>query len=871
MKKGNAVLKERTAAVPSRSSNNCSTALGAFYSLAVLGRAAAEDSRGPLLLVTLALLVLPFAANAATNELTGIMQQALFEEEGNHNLSAAIEGYQNIITRFDESRALTATAVFRLGECYRKQNKTNEAVAQYQRIIRDFGDQTTLVSLSQQNLSGLIGQAGAPMLKTPPGDSALSSAPAISSPTIEEEEIKRIRTMTKDSPDLINARDGNGETPLHRAIKQSQPQVIAFLLSNGADIEARDNNRRTALHAAAEAGNRGAVELLLSKNADARVTDHDGWTPLHFAAQKGFRAIAELLLDHGADINAQDSAGATPLHQAVANSYRAVTELLLSRRASVAVNGRVSSPGFNNALTGTPLHIAVGRGDESTAKLLLAAKAPVEATNVKGETALDNAAAAANTNLVKLLLDNGANPNSKNPRYFGYETWGPLHYAASAGQKGSMALLLAHKADPNAKISGWNLAGNQQKKDFTPLLMSATKGDGEAVELLLANGADPNLTGANGETPLLSLIGTRNASGQEQLQAIKALLDHGADPNASSGNNFTPLMKAASDLQKDIVKLLIDHKADLNARTADHGMTALNLIVQRRDKNTEVISIAQMLLAAGADVNLPSAYQMTPLSYVTSSPDVYWASMAELLRKYGGVTHVPDFNSLRLRREGGDTVAVFRQDTNKVNHFTLFQVIAQYYNNPGSSRSQAGTVGMPPGGLFPFPDLSQLKIVRPVQGSLTETEDSPAYVLNDQNGFDCSKDKPLQFGDVIEIPAREHALTEAEIGLTKVQSDTLRSCLTQKLTFKAKSGTIEFPGVSFGYDNFLSGAMKRPQVQSLLTSASDLRRVKVKRTDPKTHATRELVADVQAFWENKMRSADDIWLRDGDVIEVPDK
>src|SRR5436190_14306386 len=92
---------------------------------------------------------------AATNELTGVMQKALFEEEGNHNLLAAIEGYQNIITRFDESRSTTATAIFRLGECYRKQGKTNEAVAAYQRVIREFRDQNTLATLSEQNIGSL--------------------------------------------------------------------------------------------------------------------------------------------------------------------------------------------------------------------------------------------------------------------------------------------------------------------------------------------------------------------------------------------------------------------------------------------------------------------------------------------------------------------------------------------------------------------------------------------------------------------------------------------------------------------------------------------------------------------------------------------
>jgi ankyrin repeat protein len=813
--------------------------------------------------IFVALLATP-SASAATNELTGFMQKALFEEEGNHNLPAAIEGYQNIITRFDESRALTATAVFRLGECYRKQARTNEAVAQFQRIVRDFSDQTTLVSLSQQNLSAL-GQAGESVMRAQtPGASLLPAPDGLQ----QEEEIRRIRAMIKDSPDLINARDAStGETPLHRAIKQSHVNVIEFLLSNGAAIEARDNRGDTALHAAAETGHKAVVESLLHKKADARATNRDGWTPLHFAAQKGFRAIAELLIESGADINAKDARGATPLHLAVANGYRAVAELLISGKANLSIAGTVSSPGFDN-LAGTPLHIAVARSDESTARLLLDSKAPVDGLNGPGETPLDNAAAAGNTNMVKLLLENGANPNSKNPRGGNQENWMPLHYATGKMQKGAMALLLSAKADPNAKAPWWRW-GNENNRDFTPLIMAATTGDGEAVELLLANGADPNLTGLNGETALINLIRSRRASERGQLRGMKALLEHGADPNASAGNNYTPLMMAASDADKDIVRLLIDHKADLNARTTDHGMTALNLITER-NKNSDFLTIAQMLLAAGADVNLPNAYGNTPLSRIRSS-DEYWVQMADLFRKYGAVTDVPDFNSLRLRRKGGETVVVFRQDTNKVNHFTLFQLIAEYYYNPGTLKSQTGVVAAPPGGLFPFPDLSQLKIIRPVNGSLTESENSPAYVLNDQNGFDCSKDRPLQFGDLIEIPAREHPLNEAEVGLTKVQSDTLRGCLAQKVTFKAKSGAIELPGVSFGHENNLSGALKLPQVQSLLTSASDLRNVKVKRVDPKTHATRELVEDVQSFWENKRSSSDDIRLRDGDIVEVPDK
>jgi tetratricopeptide (TPR) repeat protein len=91
----------------------------------------------------------------AADTLTGEFQRALFEEEANRNLPAAIAGYEAVIKRLDEQRQLAATAVFRLGESYRKLGKTNEAVAAYERIIKEFADQETLVKLSGQNLSVL--------------------------------------------------------------------------------------------------------------------------------------------------------------------------------------------------------------------------------------------------------------------------------------------------------------------------------------------------------------------------------------------------------------------------------------------------------------------------------------------------------------------------------------------------------------------------------------------------------------------------------------------------------------------------------------------------------------------------------------------
>ena len=65
----------------------------------------------------------------AADDLNVALQNGLFEEEANHNLDAAIQAYQSVLATHDGQRKLAATALFRLGECYRKLGQTNDAIA----------------------------------------------------------------------------------------------------------------------------------------------------------------------------------------------------------------------------------------------------------------------------------------------------------------------------------------------------------------------------------------------------------------------------------------------------------------------------------------------------------------------------------------------------------------------------------------------------------------------------------------------------------------------------------------------------------------------------------------------------------------------
>src|SRR5436190_19958832 len=107
----------------------------------------------PVSLIFSTLITFAPLARPATNDLSAALQKGLFEEEANHNLDAAIQAYELSISQYDQDRKLAATAIFRLGESYRKQGKTNEASVQYDRVIREFADQPALLSLSRQELT----------------------------------------------------------------------------------------------------------------------------------------------------------------------------------------------------------------------------------------------------------------------------------------------------------------------------------------------------------------------------------------------------------------------------------------------------------------------------------------------------------------------------------------------------------------------------------------------------------------------------------------------------------------------------------------------------------------------------------------------
>jgi ankyrin repeat protein len=122
-----------------------------------------------------------------------------------------------------------------------------------------------------------------------------------------------------------------------KAAKKGDLDAIRALLNiDKTVIEARDTDGSTALHCATWKGHREVVAFLLTAGADVRAensNDHWGTTPLHAAAHANQAAIVRMLIDAGADVNAKDGSGRTPLAHTAFHKATAAAKALAAAGA----------------------------------------------------------------------------------------------------------------------------------------------------------------------------------------------------------------------------------------------------------------------------------------------------------------------------------------------------------------------------------------------------------------------------------------------------------------------------------------------------------------------------------------------------------
>ena len=351
----------------------------------------------------------------------------------------------------------------------------------------------------------LLNAGATPDGLTPDGDRVLPWA-------IRNGRLTFVRRLMEGGADP-HQKDAAGNPLLHVAIEAGRKDLMGDLLKLGADAAAVNAERESALVAALRRGWRDQVRPLVLAGSDPNLPDREGRVPLQAAidardlpfakqlAALGARPlhgswaralwnsyagrdieVCRLLLGLGVPVETRDAKGRRLVEAALADDRADFLHLFLCY-------GAKGDALFHDACRGnadhqmslllahcglpkppsapyldTPLGMAIRYGDLRTASRLLARGTPVNQVVAEGQVPLNLAIALGRPEMVKLLLEHGADPNA--------------------------AVTHPVSNDFIARIRGgtmrWLLRNDQ---NITPIMLAADSGSPQTARLLLAAGA----------------------------------------------------------------------------------------------------------------------------------------------------------------------------------------------------------------------------------------------------------------------------------------------------------------------------------------------------------------------------------------------
>lgn len=417
---------------------------------------------------------------------------------------------------------------------------------------------------------------------------------------IRDRDLPKVRTLLDASPELLHEGDGGSNQPIHWAVMTRQIDMIDELLARGADVNARRSD--------------GARPIQLT-NGDY---NYRGWRDVPQDWPTTPAQVLTHLRNRGAYVDICTAASIGDLDR--------VRELLdqdpsLANRVSEYVTYYIGS--------GAPLK---------------------------------NAAAGGHIEIVRLLLERGADPNLAEE---GIAPHGHALYSAAANGHHEIArLLLEHGAYPNPEVesSADALSRAMARSDQQMVELLCSHGAARAVHLLAYHGdvqtaaavfaANPALAddpdaitnaAGQGHEPFVRLMLRYQPDlpkritfpswlvGAKSRELNELLFEHGMNPSQPDWLRITPLHHFARTGDVDKAALFIEHGADLHARDEDICSTPLGWAAKFGQT-----PMVELLLEHGAKPNLPDDPPWaTPLEWATRRGHI---EIVELLKNRGATT-----------------------------------------------------------------------------------------------------------------------------------------------------------------------------------------------------------------------------------------
>jgi uncharacterized protein len=260
-----------------------------------------------------------------------------------------------------------------------------------------------------------------------------------------------------------------GETVLMTAARTGKPDAVNVLLRHGASVNAKEGWRgQTALMWAAAEGHAAVIEALVARGADVHARSNGGFTALLFAAREGQIAASKALVAAGANLNdaipsttpidepapeetspGPPEAGLSVFLLATANAHFELAAWLLDqgadpnaaprgwtalhqmswvRKMGIAGSNDPAPPGSGNMSSLEFVRRLVAKGADVNARATKRPQMGLSTLNSVGATPFLLAARTADFELMRLLVELGADPRLPNE-----DNTTPLMVAAGVG------------------------------------------------------------------------------------------------------------------------------------------------------------------------------------------------------------------------------------------------------------------------------------------------------------------------------------------------------------------------------------------------------------------------------------------------------